>query len=223
MKGFFGIGLVLVIWATATLSWADILLAPPPPPAPMPRADENYPVSRFGLDPARTDEDRTNRSPAGLEFSDQTGQAKASPIIPEKGMPKTLSNLNPKPPANTRTGVQEISLIAGDLGFFPKVVFATRDIPLRIFVTGASKKPLCIMIDSFQVRKQVRAQKIEEISFTPTETGQYRFYCPVNGMEGTLLVKDPSASSLAHSSSDSLTPTRSLSSENNSEQNSEGE
>jgi plastocyanin domain-containing protein len=46
------------------------------------------------------------------------------------------------------------------------------------------------MMDSFQIRKQIRSQKIEEISFTPTSPGQYRFYCPVNGMEGTLLVKE---------------------------------
>ena len=46
------------------------------------------------------------------------------------------------------------------------------------------------MMDSFQVRKQVRAQKIEEITFTPSTPGQYRFYCPVNGMEGTMIVKE---------------------------------
>ena len=35
-----------------------------------------------------------------------------------------------------------------------------------MFVTGSSKNTLCIMMDSFQVRKQVRSQKIEEITFT---------------------------------------------------------
>ena len=89
-----------------------------------------------------------------------------------------------------RRGVQEVSLIAGDLGFFPKTIFVTRDVPVRLFVTGASKSTLCIMMDSFQVRKQVRSQKIEEITFTPGNPGKYRFYCPVNGMEGNLIVKD---------------------------------
>ncbi|MCM2323862.1 MAG: cupredoxin domain-containing protein, partial [Oligoflexia bacterium] len=56
--------------------------------------------------------------------------------------------------------------------------------------TGASKNTLCIMMDSFQVRRQVRSQKIEEITFTPSVPGKYRFYCPVNGMEGTLIVKE---------------------------------
>lgn len=92
--------------------------------------------------------------------------------------------------AIARKGVQEVAIIAGDLGFFPKTVFVNRDIPVRLFVTGASKSTLCLMMDSFQVRKQVRSQKIEEITFTPNLPGKYRFYCPVGGMEGTLIVKE---------------------------------
>ncbi|RYZ74103.1 MAG: hypothetical protein EOP09_00935 [Proteobacteria bacterium] len=89
-----------------------------------------------------------------------------------------------------RKGVQEVSLIANDLGFFPKTVFVSRDIPVRLFVTGASKQPLCIMMDTFNVKKQVRAQKVEEITFTPSQPGTYRFYCPVNGSEGVLVVRE---------------------------------
>jgi plastocyanin domain-containing protein len=92
-------------------------------------------------------------------------------------------------------GVQEIALIAGDLGFFPKAFFVTRDIPVRLFVTGASKNTLCVMMDSFHVRKQIRSQKIEEITFTPSMPGKFRFYCPVNGMEGTMVVKELSSNS----------------------------
>jgi hypothetical protein len=89
-----------------------------------------------------------------------------------------------------RKGVQEIALIANDLGYFPKTIFVTRDIPVRLFVTGASKSTLCLMMDSFAVRKQVKSQKVEEITFTPSVPGQYRFYCPLNGTEGTLVVKE---------------------------------
>src|SRR5262249_37712162 len=69
-------------------------------------------------------------------------------------------------------------------------LFVVRDMPVRLYVTGASRNTLCIMMDSFQVRKQVRSQRIEEIVFTPATPGKYRFYCPVNGMEGTLIVKE---------------------------------
>ncbi|MBS1961164.1 MAG: cupredoxin domain-containing protein [Bdellovibrionales bacterium] len=93
-------------------------------------------------------------------------------------------------PIARRKGVQEVSIIAGDLGFFPKTIFVSRDVPVRLFVTGASKGSLCIMMDSFNVRKQVRSNKIEEITFVPNQPGTYRFYCPVNGSEGTMVVKE---------------------------------
>jgi hypothetical protein len=93
-------------------------------------------------------------------------------------------------PVARRKGVQEVSIIAGDLGFFPKTIFVSRDVPVRLFVTGASKGSLCIMMDTFNVRKQIRSNKIEEISFVPNQPGTYRFYCPVNGSEGTMVVKE---------------------------------
>lgn len=92
-------------------------------------------------------------------------------------------------------GVQEVSLIAGDLGFFPRTLFVSRDVPVRLFVTGASRSTLCFMMDSFQIRRQIRSSKIEEITFTPGTSGRYRFYCPINGMEGSLIVKELSTAS----------------------------
>jgi hypothetical protein len=93
-------------------------------------------------------------------------------------------------PIARRKGIQEVSIIAGDLGFFPKTIFVSRDVPVRLFVTGASKGSLCIMMDSFNVRKQIHSNKIEEITFVPSQPGTYRFYCPVNGSEGTMVVKE---------------------------------
>jgi plastocyanin domain-containing protein len=45
-------------------------------------------------------------------------------------------------------------------------------------------------MDTFQIRRQVRSQKIEEIDFVPEAPGKYRFYCPINGMEGALFVRE---------------------------------
>jgi plastocyanin len=189
------------------LIFARVALAPSQDPPPLNEAGQSYPASRFGAGPTQVEGGGTHRAtameleesagdiegsgrgPAGLEFTSQKGQVQATPVI-QGIMPTSPANLNPKPSTASRTGTQEVALIAGDLGFFPRTVFVTRDIPVRMFVTGASKKPLCIMMDSFQVRKQVRSQRIEEISFIPTTPGQYRFYCPVNGMEGTLFVKE---------------------------------
>ena len=142
------------------------------------------------------------RGPAGLIFTEATAATKDSPApsampmvaaapMAAAPMVNDSKEMNPEPSGATRRkGVQEIALIAGDLGFFPKTIFVVRDIPVRMFVTGASKNTLCIMMDSFQVRKQVRSRRIEEINFTPSTPGKFRFYCPVNGMEGTLIVKE---------------------------------
>lgn len=157
---------------------------------------------------------RANRAPAGLVFSaresdDDAGNSRSREIASAASTIKeTVSEapavnpaLNPAIAAEkqefpqtataaARKGVQEVSVIAGDLGFFPKTLFVSRDVPVRMFVTSASKSTLCIMMDSFQVRRQLRTTKIEEITFTPNVPGKYRFYCPVNGMEGTLIVKE---------------------------------
>jgi plastocyanin len=139
-----------------------------------------------------------SRSPAGLQFADGVSQAREGSTRPRSMLsvssaPKALSEPIEATTSSlvaSRKGVQEVAIIASDLGYFPKTVFVSRDVPVRMFVTSSSKNTLCIMMDSFTIRKQVRSQKIEEITFTPNVPGKYRFYCPVNGMEGTMVVKE---------------------------------
>jgi plastocyanin domain-containing protein len=47
------------------------------------------------------------------------------------------------------------------------------------------------MIDNWGVKKGVSPGKVEEVQFTPDRPGNYRFYCPVKGIEGTLTVREP--------------------------------
>ncbi|MFN7684570.1 MAG: cupredoxin domain-containing protein [Oligoflexia bacterium] len=158
---FFGLAVFGVLITAPALEAASVL-----------DPDEQYPVSRF------------SKSEGASEVNDWVGdRMPASQSLPASGQGTPLGKLR-------RNGVQEIALIAGDLGFFPRTVFVTRDIPVRLFVTGASKSSLCILMDSFQVRKQVRSQRIEEVSFTPTQPGKFRFYCPINGAEGFLVVRE---------------------------------
>lgn len=151
---------------------------------------------------------RTDRSPAGLEVGPKVSSTNSAPTLRRRGpMTKPGSSLSSteaarqdvetekfvtdlNDPISRRKGVQEVAIIAGELGFFPKTFFVSRDVPVRLFVTGASKVSSCLMMDSFNVRKQVRSNRIEEITFTPNQPGTYRFYCPVNGSEGTMVVKE---------------------------------
>lgn len=200
---------------------AGVILAPPVPPPVMTGPEEAFPESKFGAPPARLGRrddqaaygssstsgdafDRAslrvgpaNRAPAGLEFSDSapaSAPASGDTSGLSGGEISTRSSRGVESLTHMRRGVQEVSLIAGDLGFFPKVIFATRDVPVRLYVTGASKNTLCLMMDSFQVRRQVRGGKIEEVSFTAGNAGKYRFYCPINGMEGHVVVREPTVS-----------------------------
>ena len=141
------------------------------------KLDEDYPVSRFGVAKGQTDGDKLG-----------TSQASARDGAESSGSRAPASEI-PSVPLSAR-GVQEVGLVASDLGYFPKVLFLTRNIPVRLFITAASKGVLCFMMDDFQIRKQIRTGEIEEITFTPVEPGKYRFHCPMNSMEGTFVVRD---------------------------------
>jgi hypothetical protein len=147
--------------------------------------NEDFPVSQF-----ESSADELTLGSADIGFQKTPGFGEGLPVIREGGTPVSRLNMNRVPSSLARSAVQEVAIIAGDLGYFPKTILLAKNIPVRLFITDVSKKSLCIMMDDFQIRKQLHSHKVEEISFTPVTSGQYRFYCPVNGMEGNLLVKD---------------------------------
>lgn len=195
--------LVLCVWVMPALA-GPIVLTPTLSNGPIiVQEEQEFPESHFGTPPPRDVDTLTpSRQPAGLVME----PVKHEPADVKQKEEQLAKKEEPEGvPAQSRVqgefleslkgqAEQEKALIAGDLGFFPKTVIVTQDIPVRLFVTGASKKTLCVMIDSFQVRRQVKSQKIEEITFTPKEPGQYRLYCPLNGMEGILIVKEADGS-----------------------------
>ncbi|GEM_PF-1088611 len=86
---------------------------------------------------------------------------------------------------------QELSVIVSEQGFFPKEIFGTRDVPLKIFLTSAAEKSLCFVMEDFHIYKQVTHEKVEEVFFVPRVSGRFRFYCPMDGIEGAFYVRDP--------------------------------
>jgi plastocyanin domain-containing protein len=89
-----------------------------------------------------------------------------------------------------KNGVQEIALLATDSGYLPSRLIVRRNIPVRLFITSASEKTLCVVMDDFSLRKGVAPQQVEELRFLPTKAGQYKFYCPVQEIQGSLVVRD---------------------------------
>jgi len=95
-----------------------------------------------------------------------------------------------KPEEVYKNGVQEFSIIATDTGYLPSRLIVRRNIPVRIFLTSASARTLCIVMDDFSLRKGVANQQVEEVRFLPTKAGQYKFYCPVQEIQGSIVVRD---------------------------------
>ncbi|HEY8278981.1 MAG TPA: cupredoxin domain-containing protein [Bdellovibrionota bacterium] len=95
-----------------------------------------------------------------------------------------------KPEEVYKHGVQEISVIATDTGFHPARIYVRKNIPVHLFLTSASPSKLCFVMDDFQIRKGVAIQQVDQVNFLPTKTGEYKFYCPVSEIKGSVVVRD---------------------------------
>lgn len=123
-----------------------------------------------------------NRAPASMrEPAAVKTAAKKKPLPSAKTMVRTLQQ---------KKAYQEAAVIVNDLGFFPSTLFVTQGIPVRLFVTGASQRSQCMILDAFGVRRQIRSNKVEEVTFTPDQIGKFAFTCPMNGARGTIIVKE---------------------------------
>jgi heme/copper-type cytochrome/quinol oxidase subunit 2 len=103
---------------------------------------------------------------------------------------KSIRDTEVRPEEAFKYGVQEFSLIASDTGYFPSRIIVRRNIPVSLFLTSSSSTNLCFVQDDFGIRRSVSAKVVEEVRFLPTKVGQYRFYCPVKEIKGTLIVRD---------------------------------
>ena len=81
-------------------------------------------------------------------------------------------------------------MIASDTGYYPTKIIVRKNIPVHLFLTSSSSSALCFVMDSFFIRKGVAAHGLEEVHFLPTKAGQYKFYCPVKEIEGSIVVRD---------------------------------
>ncbi|MGE4234424.1 MAG: cupredoxin domain-containing protein [Bacteriovoracia bacterium] len=102
---------------------------------------------------------------------------------------KTSKGASLKQPLPKRTGPQEVSLIVGDDGYYPKELVVAVSQPVKIYLTSSSKSTLCFILDRWGIKKGIEPQKVENVTFVPDQAGKFRFYCPVGSLEGSLLVK----------------------------------
>ncbi len=109
----------------------------------------------------------------------------------KRGAPLRIENPIPESARERVMGLQEVSLIAADNGFFPKHITVTQGVPVRVYLSTPSKNTLCFVQDQLNLRKGVAPGGVAEITFVAERAGNYRFYCPVKSLEGTLTVLEP--------------------------------
>ena len=185
------IGLLLLNHSAKAIVFSDQV------PTVQPEAEDENPdaVSRFG----ENSEHKKNKKvsdlalqpigDASFDSSPGRGPAEVKPVkIKSSDVAQSKKLIVNQ--ANRDKAVQEVAVIANDTGFYPKTIFLTQGIPARIFITGASAKSQCFMLDQFSVRRQIRSQKIEEVTFVPEEAGIFTFNCPMNGAKGSIIVKE---------------------------------
>ncbi len=150
---------------------------------------------------ARNNPNMNGRTLASVSQSTSQSVAKPKQFVSTENVPedwrpaKTTSDWDSRvieEPKPVKPGMyQEVSLIVSDSGYYPNRIFVTPNIPVKMYMSTPSKSTLCFMIDNWGVKKGVTPGKVEEIMFTPDRPGNYRFYCPVKGIEGTLTVREP--------------------------------
>lgn len=155
-------------------------------------SDADEPISRFGQA-----EDRVRRNewmPAPIEagsFARPEGASRSIASVAETQAPvaATAAKDLSLSVGQKKMALQEESLISNEQGYFPKTIILTQGIPARIYATSASEKGQCIMLDAFDVKRQLRRGRIEEITFTPEKEGSFEFHCPMNGARGNIVVR----------------------------------
>jgi hypothetical protein len=151
-------------------------------------ADADQPVSRFGLGEDRVRHNEWMPEPIearSFDRGDGPGRSIASVAeTPAQAVEAAALSVGQK-----KAALQEESLISNEQGYFPNTIILTQGIPARIYATSASEKGQCIMLDAFEVRRQLRRGRIEEISFTPDREGSFEFHCPMNGARGKIVVR----------------------------------
>ena len=115
---------------------------------------------------------------------------KKKSVYTENGSVQAVREDTVTPEEVYKHGVQEVSVIATDTGFHPSKVYVRKNIPVHLFLTSASPSKLCFIMDDFQIRKGVSIQQVDQVNFLPTKIGEYKFYCPVSELKGSLIVRD---------------------------------
>ena len=87
-------------------------------------------------------------------------------------------------------GIQEATITIKE-GFHPNIIVVKRGIPLRLnFALQEEGCTATVTFKDFDVEKLLTPFEISEVEFIPDISGSFTFACPMNMIEGTIVVKE---------------------------------
>jgi plastocyanin len=97
------------------------------------------------------------------------------------------------PPSGVATdgAPQTVEVTASDFSFAPADLTAKAGDPLELVLTNAGSAPHTFTIDEFDVDAEVAVGEETTISVTPSDSGEFTYYCRFHrqqGMEGSITV-----------------------------------
>ena len=87
-------------------------------------------------------------------------------------------------------GMQEATITIKD-GYHPNTIVVKKGIPLRInFELQEEGCTATVSFKDFDVKKLLKPFDVSTVEFTPDISGSFAFACPMNMIEGTIVVKE---------------------------------
>lgn len=122
-----------------------------------------------------------------------TDSPEATENTPQANHSTSPSESLPNEPLEPRLedGVQILEIEAGELGFQPISVSLQTGVPARLVFTRTTEQTCAteIKIPAFDIGPvDLTLDEPVVVEFTPTETGEFRFVCGMDMLEGALLV-----------------------------------
>ena len=125
--------------------------------------------------------------------SSSTGSSTTGSGAPSTSASPYAKYYTPKGSATIQAG-QPLSITAGDFYFQPNTLTVAKGTAVTLEVKNVTSIPHNFTVDQFKVNVALPAGQTTKISFTPSQTGTYYFYCAVSGhaeagMVGELIVR----------------------------------
>ena len=84
--------------------------------------------------------------------------------------------------------MRKVSIIVTEEGYYPKAISLFQGEKLKIYVTGTTNNPSCLMLPEKNIFLSAIKGEISEGIMTFNKAGTYKFYCPTGNIRGRVVV-----------------------------------